>query len=227
MPDGQTPPGDSAEDGGAKRRASLERLSENAERRRAEAREAGEESCSEFSVELEEPRQYCRGCGMELTDFEEPGQCPLCGRGFDPNDPKTYRDEPLPQSRRPYLLQTPRLAGYAWVVCFLVGRIVIGDVGPDWVSGVSGQSGSSPAGAAAGAVVAVLSGLMLVPWLLCCAWLGLAAVAEHHNAGQVHVAMPLGMGLAVLMVLGLNPAMLIAAALLGAFAGLVRAWRAT
>ncbi|MEM6457890.1 MAG: hypothetical protein AAF710_00700 [Planctomycetota bacterium] len=218
---------DAADAAEAKRAAALRRLRANAEERRTTVAAAVAEAETKEGLEPEAPRRFCLGCDFELTDFEEPGRCPKCDRGFDPQDDSTTRDSPLPVRELPYLLQTPRMAGYAWLVLFLIGRSAIATLGGDWVTGISGGSGVSQADAAVGAAVAVLTGLLLIPWLLGCALLGLIAIGEHHNPGNLAVTVLLGIGLASLMVLGLNPGLLLAAGILGAFAGLLRTWRAT
>lgn len=43
-----------------------------------------------------ESRLYCLGCYYDLRGLPEP-RCPECGRGFDPDDPKTYSDTPRPE----------------------------------------------------------------------------------------------------------------------------------
>jgi hypothetical protein len=41
---------------------------------------------------------YCLGCNYDLRGLPEP-RCPECGRAFDPNDPKTFREEPRERHR--------------------------------------------------------------------------------------------------------------------------------
>ncbi|MEM9881700.1 MAG: hypothetical protein AAF800_02135 [Planctomycetota bacterium] len=211
----------------AKRAAALRRLHTHADDRRAAVAAAVAEAEAMEGLAAEEPRRFCLGCDFELTDLAEPGRCPKCGRGFDPRDDATTRDTPLPVRELPYLLQGPRLAGYAWLLLFLIGRSAIATLGDDWSTGISGGSGTNRADASIGVAAAVLTGLLLVPWLLGCVLLGLTAVGEHHNAGRLAVTILLGIGLACLMVLGLDPVLLLAAGVLGAFAGLLRTWRST
>ena len=42
--------------------------------------------------------RFCRGCGHPLAGLRSP-ICPECGRGFDPDDPRTTVDSPKPWRR--------------------------------------------------------------------------------------------------------------------------------
>jgi hypothetical protein len=59
--------------------------------------------------------RLCINCGYDLQALPEP-RCPECGRGFDPDDPTTYRTS---KARRP--LSARRMLGAA--ACFLAGLL--------------------------------------------------------------------------------------------------------
>ena len=45
--------------------------------------------------------RYCRTCGYDLRGtVAAPLRCPECGRGFDPDDPQSFRLLPLPHWTR-------------------------------------------------------------------------------------------------------------------------------
>lgn len=160
------------------------------------------------------PAKYCRACGFDLTLIDagdSGGVCPGCEKKYDPNDESTYRTTPLPVQEN-YWLQTPRLAGYALIVWFLLGRPAIHVVG------------GSLGGKFADAVLA-LGVLLMLPWVLLGVLLALEVVEEHHNP-KLAVTLPLGFAFGLLLTFGLHPGIMLVAGITGAFAGFIRTWRA-
>ncbi|MEM8738896.1 MAG: hypothetical protein AAGG38_10540 [Planctomycetota bacterium] len=157
------------------------------------------------------PPRYCLACGHDLTLVED-DRCPYCEKVFDPENPSTYADEPI-KSPGNWWLEPPRVAGYALLATYLLGRIVIG-LSADAIGGRFGE------------VTIAFGVLATLPWVVLCVLLALAAIGEHHNP-KITVAVPLGFAFGLLFTLGLHPAIVFAGTLTGAFAGLVRAWRAT
>jgi len=69
------------------------------------------------------PRAFCRGCGYALIGLES-RQCPECGRGFDPGNPRTF-------ARRP-----PRgwIGRWGRRVAGMLGLLVLaGGIGVGWL----------------------------------------------------------------------------------------------
>jgi hypothetical protein len=61
---------------------------------------------------------YCKKCYADLSTAAE-GKCPKCGRGFKPNDPRTYLRRPFPGTGRIVLdvvLTTAFAVGAAFAV---------------------------------------------------------------------------------------------------------------
>lgn len=160
---------------------------------------------------LVHPARYCRACGFDLTLIDV-SPCPGCEKEFDPDDDTTTRDTPLPTQDN-FWLQRPRLAGYALLGLFIVGRPIIGFVG--------GNLGGRFAD-----VVLAFGVMALVPWVFVGVLLGLETIEEHHNP-KPSVTVPLGFGFGLLLTFGLHPGVMFAAGIVGAFAGFVRAWRQT
>ena len=176
--------------------------------------------------EVHDPK-YCLACGEDLSEFESPGECPRCGRLFDPGNPATFSDEPAEVAETPYWLQPPRLAGYGLLALVVLGRLCIHAVVPDWAGAMDGGAGSSRVGAAAGGVVGALLALLVIPWAVGCCVLGLIAAIEFFNPGRILVAGAVSVVLAIIITLGLPAAVVVMAVMPAPFAGLLVAWRST
>lgn len=161
---------------------------------------------------LAHPAKYCQACGFDLTliDAEDSGVCPGCEKKYDPNDESTYRTTPLPTQDN-FWLQSPRLAGYALIVWFLLGRPIIHFVG----DGLSGKFADA---------VLAFGVLAMLPWVLVGVLLGLEIIEEHHNP-KLAVTLPLGFAFGLLLTFGLHPGVMLIGGIAGAFAGFLRTWR--
>lgn len=154
------------------------------------------------------PPRYCIACGEDLT-FVDDGQCPRCERKFDPADESTTRSTPLPEEGN-YWLQAPRLAGYALLVVFVIGRGMI-----NFLDSASGDW----ALLFTAAMIAVA-----LPWIAICQALLLWALSENINP-KIGVCIAASMVLGILMTLGTNPLCIAVAILAAPFVGLLYAWR--
>jgi len=157
------------------------------------------------------PARYCWACGFDLTLIDV-SPCPGCEKAFDPDDDSTTRDTPLPEQDN-FWLQRPRLAGYALLGLFILGRPIIGVVG--------GNLGGKFAD-----VVLAFGVLSLIPWLLISVLLALETIEEHHNPKLI-VTLPLGFAFGLLLTLGLHPGVMVVGGIVGTFAGFLRTWRQT
>ena len=153
--------------------------------------------------------RYCLACSADLTLIDD-GICPKCEKPFDPADPKTVRNAPLLDPTN-WWLEPPRLAGYAVLPLFLVGRAVVHAVA------------SEPGGRFAEVVIA-FAVLASLPWIGVCVYLILMGIEDYLNP-KLTVAVPAGMALGVLVTLGLHPSMLFVGAVAGGFTGLLWGWR--
>ncbi len=169
--------------------------------------------------------RYCPACGQDLSEPGEQMRCPRCDRPFDPGNPATFLTAPPPPAVRNWWLSPPALAGYALLPTLLLGRLIINSQREDWSTRLRGDGHEEISGAIAQAAIAAFSGLMLIPWLIGCAWLALVALDERYNP-RLRIAAPLGALLAAGMTLGYPRPILIAALACGAFAGLLRRWQA-
>ncbi|MEM1108300.1 MAG: hypothetical protein AAGH99_06380 [Planctomycetota bacterium] len=179
----------------------------------SDTRDPVAEESPDDDTELEvHPARYCRSCGFDLT-YVDVSPCPGCDKEFDPEDESTTRDTPLPRQDN-YWLQRPRLAGYALLVLFVIGRLVMGFVAENL------------GGRFADAVLGFGVVFLLVPWAFLGVYLLLEALEEHHNPKLI-VTLPLGFVFGLLLTLGTHPGVMLAAGIGGAFAGFVRTWRET
>ena len=162
-----------------------------------------------------DPR-WCLGCGHALTLIDKP-PCPHCERMFNPEDPTTFSGEPI-DPKDNYWTQAPRIAGYIVLPLFLIGRLLINDVGERMVDLMSGSGGM--AGGLYGAIVTVL----VLPWFLATTLLLLIALEDYYNPKLV-VCVTLGPLIGVLIALGLSPLLVVCGAVLGLTAGVFQSWR--
>lgn len=173
---------------------------------------------------LEHPPRWCLACGADLTLIDT-GVCPGCEKQFNPTDPKTFGEEP-PKELGNWWLQPPRVAGYALIGWFLVGRIITHAASGAVGQGLTTGTGSTNLSLSVGAVVSAAAVLSLIPWAVGGVLLGLVGIREHFNP-KLSIAIPLGVGFGVLLTLGLPPAATFIGLVSGAFAGFLYAWRAT
>ncbi len=158
--------------------------------------------------------RYCIACGYNLTGLDM-DRCPKCERSYDPHDPSTTTDlSPNPPVN--YWTQAPRIAGYAALLSFVAGRVVLNLYVGDAQAVATENLG--------GAVVFPLMLVFLVtPWILLTTYLTLTALDDWVNENLI---MLVGLGMLVgglimlLSPMGLQGLMI--GALAGMFAGLVR-----
>lgn len=174
-------------------------------------------------IEISQPAKWCLACGCELT-LVETGACPRCEKLFDPGKPGTFSPVP-PREPGNWWLQAPRLAGYALIVLFLLGRIAINLATPAVGKGLTGTTGGSQASLAAGAVLSAMGVLCLIPWIITGVLLGLIGIREHF-APKVPATIGLGACFGLLFMLGFHPAIALIGLGAGALAGFLYAWRA-
>ena len=209
-----TEPDDNLAGGAAeRRRAARERLAARHQEREAAtdadaaAIAKGADDADLVVVEA----KYCIGCGQDLSDLPpELTQCPRCGRGFEPDDPSSYMDQPPPPERS-FWLQRPRIAGYLLIGLYLLGRLIVGAT----ASGFGGRFGE---------VVLAFAVLALLPWMFICVFLALEAIEEYHGPTLL-VSILLGAGFGVLITVGMHPALMFCGIVVGGFTGMFRAWR--
>lgn len=73
------------------------------------------------------PRAFCRGCGYALIGLES-RQCPECGRGFDPGNPRTFARRPP----RGWMGRWGRRVAGMLVLVVLAGGLGVGWLGWGW-----------------------------------------------------------------------------------------------
>ena len=186
---------------------------------------------------FEEVLGWCEDCGRPLAASDPadpdagpgdpPKQCPHCLRPYDPDRPASFRHAP-PPAPPPWWREREALWGYAALASVLGGRVVLNVVGDPFFSAVSGGGGGPYSAATlvtgAAAVLAVLLGVgLVIPWIFVTVYLVLLGT-EHLGEG-LPVTVGVGASAGAVLFLGFPPPWLLAGAVLGAFAGLVRRWR--
>ena len=166
---------------------------------------------------IERVPRWCPACGNDLTLIDEP-PCPRCERPFIPGDTSTYSDEPI-EVKHAFWLTSPRIAGAFFVITFLIGRATINGSGSEWAGWMQGTGGQF------GVIPGVMLCLLLIPWLVITALLGLTAMGEYYNPKMVYCLL-IGGVLGLVLCLGFTPMVLLVGMLTGLFAGYLRCWLA-
>ena len=78
-----------------------------------------------------DPQAQCRRCGYPLRGLSRPA-CPECGRGFDPNNPRSYTT--LTRLAQTYMVRMYR--GQIAAFLALVAMAWLGGVNSAWVAAV-------------------------------------------------------------------------------------------